>query len=160
MVGIRDTQFRYVGDLEFWFRLALAGPLGHIRKTLATHRTHPTAASVSERGSLMAEELVRMVQKVYTNPALPPELRKQRGRVLGEAHYVAISYCGASRRAMLEHHLASLTCHPLNYGKHVCHVLLSTTLGRSLRTLLRPVYRPLSRWSVVRRLMGREERNT
>jgi glycosyltransferase involved in cell wall biosynthesis len=107
--GDRDTQFKYVGDLEFWFRLALHGKLAHIKQPLATHRVHPEAASVTDQGARMAGELVAMVHKVYSFENVPPHIKRIRRKVLGNAHYVATFYCGnnesARRRHLMLHYL-------------------------------------------------------
>ena len=101
--GMRDPQFKYVGDLEFWFRLALHGKLLHIPKALATHRVHPSAASTTDRGAHMADELVRMVHKTYSLDGVPLSLRRIRRKVLSTAHNVATHYCGTDHIAFLRH---------------------------------------------------------
>lgn len=102
-LGKRDLQFRYVGDLEFWFRLALHGKLVHIPRALATHRVHPDAASVTDQGAKMADELVRMVYKTYSFKNIPPRIQQIRRQALSNAHCVAIFYCGKDRKAKLRH---------------------------------------------------------
>jgi len=116
VAGVRDTQFRYVGDLEFWFRLATHGQLHHIPEVLATHRTHPDSASVSARGAVMAGELVRMVEKVYRSDNLSAEVRSVRRKVLALAHKVAVHYCAGCDRAALKHHLHSLWQDPSGFS--------------------------------------------
>ncbi len=101
--GVRDPQFNYVGDLEFWFRLALNGRLAHIPSALATHRMHPGAASVTDQGAKMADELVRMVQKIYSFDEIPPRVQRIRRHVLSNAHFVATFYCGDDRKARNRH---------------------------------------------------------
>jgi glycosyltransferase involved in cell wall biosynthesis len=101
--GMRDPQFRYVGDLEFWFRLALHGKIVHIPQILATHRVHPDAASITDQGSRMADELVQMVHKVYSFKDIPPHIRQIRRQVLSKAHYVATYYCGSDSNSVKHH---------------------------------------------------------
>jgi glycosyltransferase involved in cell wall biosynthesis len=113
LVGFRDPQFRYAGDLEFWFRLALRGKLVHIPEVLATHRVHPESASVSDRGARMSGELVRVLQKVYADPQAPQAIRKVRRRAFSTMHYEAASYCGSDKAAVRKHYLASFRYHPL-----------------------------------------------
>ncbi len=102
--GGRDPQFKYVGDLEFWFRLALHGKLVHIPKALATHRVHPGAASATERGARMAGELVALVHKVYSFEDTPQPLRRIRRPVLSWVHHEVAFYCGNDRKARWLHH--------------------------------------------------------
>lgn len=113
LAGMRDPQFKYASDLEFWFRLALHGTLAHIPKALATHRTHPESASISDRGAKMAGELVCLVRKVYAHPNLSPEIRKLRTRVFSIVHYKAAYYSGSDKGAAIKHYLASLRYDPL-----------------------------------------------
>ncbi len=101
--GMRDPQFKYVGDLEFWFRLALHGKLIHIPKPLATHRIHPAAASTMDQGARMADELVKMVHKVYSLDGVPSAIRRIRRQVLSNSHYIATYYCGTDRLAFHRH---------------------------------------------------------
>lgn len=134
LVGMRDPQFKYAGDLEFWFRLALHGKLVHIPKVLATHRTHPGSASVSERGPKMAGELVSVVRRIYANPNLSPEIRKLRAKVFSIVHYVAASYCSSDIGVAIKHYLASLRYDPL------CFFARATVLSLLPIVLRKPVY--------------------
>lgn len=111
--GIRDVQLRYTGDLEFWFRLALHGELIHIPQVLATHRVHPGAASIADRGAQMADELIFVIQKIYAQPDIPFPIRHIRNRVFSYAHYVATYYCGTDYGALSRHMLLSLLSDPL-----------------------------------------------
>jgi glycosyltransferase involved in cell wall biosynthesis len=101
--GMRDPQFKYVGDLEFWFRLALHGKLVHIPKALATHRVHPDAASATDLGARMAEELITMVHKIYSFEKMPQHLKRIRRRALSWAHHEAAFYCGKDAKARWKH---------------------------------------------------------
>jgi len=78
LAGVRDPQFKYVGDFEFWLRLGLYGKFARIPKTLATFRVHPTSASVSHTGIEMADEHVRLIQKLYSRSDLPLEVHEVR----------------------------------------------------------------------------------
>lgn len=115
LVGMRDPQLKYTGDLEFWFRLALHGKLAHIPVPLATHRTHPESASVTDKGARMAGELVSLVEKIYAYRDLPPEILKERARVFCTAHFVAAGYCGRDRSAAIRHHLTAIRYDPWGY---------------------------------------------
>lgn len=101
--GMRDPQLKYVGDLEFWHRLALRGRLIHIPKVLATHRVHPDATSVTDRGARMADELVGMVHKIYSVDGIPFTIQRLRHKVLSNAHNVATYYCGTDFLAFYRH---------------------------------------------------------
>ena len=118
-VGMRDPYFKYAGDLEYWFRLAINGELGHIAKPLATHRTHKESASISARGSRMAKEIVDLVQKIFKHPKLPCEVRKLKSKMFARAHYKAILYCGQDHIAVIKHSLMSLWYNPPEYLRHL-----------------------------------------
>jgi glycosyltransferase involved in cell wall biosynthesis len=91
--GYRDLQRKYTGDLEFWFRLASHGKLAHVPKILATHRTHPQSASVSDKSSKMAEELISMVESLFRDRHLPAELLVQRKKIMSQVYFVGSFYC-------------------------------------------------------------------
>jgi glycosyltransferase involved in cell wall biosynthesis len=148
LVKMRDAQLKYTGDLDFWFQLALHGRLAHIPKTLATHRTHPDSASVSDRGEKMAGELIRLVAKVYSHPDLPLEVERLRSKVFSRAHYVAAFYCGSNRSAAIRHWLWSIRYHPLGY----IGPLLGRMRHRARSWLLRVMYVVLkSAWLLFQR---------
>ena len=114
-LGVRDTQFRYAGDLEFWFRLALHGQFLHIHETLATHRVHPSSASVSDQGQQMADEIIRMINKIFANPDLPQELKLIQNKVYSRVHQSATLYCGSDWRAFTKHMALSFWFSPPSF---------------------------------------------
>ena len=93
-VGKRNAELRYTGDLDYWFRVALAGGLKHIPAVLATHRVHPQAASSAAQGKVMANEVLRLMKVTIDSAAFPRELRRYRFHLLSKAHAVASHYCG------------------------------------------------------------------
>jgi len=103
LIGHRREDVRFTGDLDYWFRLALHGPFLHIPQPLATHRTHPGAASTTERGAVMAGELVDIVQRLVNEDALPPRLARRAAWHLGWAHYEARHYCDGDPAARRGH---------------------------------------------------------
>jgi GT2 family glycosyltransferase len=103
MAGLRDPEFRCVGDFEFWLRLGLYGEFARIPRTLATFRVHADSASVSQRGNVMADEHIRLMDKLFARPDLPPTVRKARSAAYGSSHLVAAIVCGAERREAARH---------------------------------------------------------
>jgi glycosyltransferase involved in cell wall biosynthesis len=91
--GFRDTKRRYTGDLEFWFRLASHGKLLHVPEILATHRTHPHSTSVSNKSSIMAEELLSMTKSIFASGILPKEIQDKRSQILSYAYHTSTFYC-------------------------------------------------------------------
>ena len=103
LTGMRDPEFKYVGDFEYWLRLGLYGKFTRIPKTLATWRVHAGAASLSQKGTAMANEHIRLVEEFYSRPDLPPEVRKVRAEAFSSAHLTAAACCKGTRRAALWH---------------------------------------------------------
>lgn len=147
--GGRDDQFIYVGDLEFWFRLAMKGRFAHISKVLATHRVHPGSLSASGKGELMADELIRLVKKVYRSKDLSPELLKLKSKILGNVHFEAVSYCGKDIRAKLRHLIAAFFLCPYDTGFRFVRRYRPITY--LLNMLPKPIYNILQKmWYLVR----------
>ncbi len=136
LVGFRDTAFRYAGDLEFWFRLALNGRLVHIGKILATHRTHSDSASVSSKGAQMSNELIRMTKKVTGGPRVIEEIRRQRRKFLSKAHSAAVSYCGRDRMTAFKHRIAAFCYDPGPYVRQFLTQCLILPVFGSVRRML------------------------
>jgi len=90
----RDPQFRYVGDFDFWLRAGLMGPLARIPKTLAKFRWHAGGASSSAQGATLAEEHIRLVEKIYSMPNLPQDLLAIKREAYSSAYFVAGVVCG------------------------------------------------------------------
>ena len=107
-IGMRNASLRYTGDLDYWFRLSLRGQLGHIPLVLATHRSHPGAASSSAKGRVMAGELIQLVDTAFSSGYLPPDLLQRRHRIYAFAHAVALNYFGQNRQGVWRHRLLGL----------------------------------------------------
>src|SRR4030042_2179717 len=54
LTEMRDPEFKYVGDFEYWLRLGLYGKFARIPNTLATWRMHSDAATLSAKGIALA----------------------------------------------------------------------------------------------------------
>lgn len=92
-IGGRDPQFRYVGDLEFWFRAALIGPFRRIPEALATFRVHSDSASMNAKGEQMAREHIQMVEVFFSRLDLPPEISALHREALSSASFIAGCNC-------------------------------------------------------------------
>ena len=149
LVGVRDPQFKYAGDLEFWFRLALRGKLVHIPETLATHRTHPDSASVSDRGARMAEELFKLVEKLFVSPNLPPGIKGQRRQAYGAAYYKAAFFCGSDKGAWLKYLRRAVWCDPAGIIRRVLSDVCFPIYWRTSHSVQRVVWH---KWCVFRQL--------
>lgn len=114
-IGGWDPQFRYVADLDFWFRAGVCGPFARIPETLATFRVHPSGLSTAGLGSRMAEEHVRLVRRFYARPGLPPEVRRARREATSSACYVAGLVCGPPSLRKMGYFLAAVAHAPFLY---------------------------------------------
>lgn len=113
LAGLRDTSFRYVADFEYWLRLGMYGQFARIPKTLATFRVHSDSASVSARGVQMAEEHIRLVNKVYSDPDLPREALSVRRQAFAWAHHEAGVTCGRAHVKAAKHYCRAVLYYPL-----------------------------------------------
>jgi glycosyltransferase involved in cell wall biosynthesis len=112
----RDPQFRYVADLDFWFRAGLLGPFMRIPETLATFRVHAHSATVSHKGTAMADEHITLIEKFYSFPDIPETVLKVRKEAYSSANYVAGCACG--KRAVFakaKYFFKALSWAPLKY---------------------------------------------
>jgi glycosyltransferase involved in cell wall biosynthesis len=111
-LGVRDVQFKYAGDLDFWFRLRLHGRFFHVPEILATHRVHPNSASVTDQGKQMSDEVVRMIHKIFSYPEFPQELKPLQNQIYSRVHHSATLFCGSDRVAFLQHMILSFWYSP------------------------------------------------
>ena len=156
--GVRDPEFRYVADFEYWLRLGLYGKFARIPRTLATFRVHPDSASVSQQGSLMSHEHIRLIQKFYERPNLPPEVRKARAEGFYNANVVAAVVCGGDLWAARKYRLKALAYHPS--GVFTMATLALFKLVKSPH-FPKPLYRILRwGWHVVRPVSKGENRKS
>ena len=152
MTGMRDPEFRYVADFEYWLRLGLYGKFARIPKTLATWRVHPDAASLSSKGTTMSEEHIRLMEKFYSRPHLPQEVVKVRAEAFSSAHLVAVVVCGPARLEARKHLIKSIRYNPLSFLLHFDRLTfaLVITLPKPLGDLLRKI------WYTARRIWQKD----
>jgi glycosyltransferase involved in cell wall biosynthesis len=137
LTGMRDPDFKYVADFEYWLRLGLYGPFARIPKTLATFRVHSDSTSVAQRGAEMADEHIRMIQKFYSYPNLPPKVLEVRSEAFSWAHYVAAGRCELVHEAAREHYLKSVRYYPVSFlGKHGLKIFFFLFFPRRLYEIL------------------------
>jgi len=131
IAGLRDPDFKYVGDYEYWLRLGLFGEFARIPATLAAWREHPVAASNSCKGEAMADEHVRVMMKYYTRPDIPVEIRCARHEALCRAHIDAALTCGFRARLMLKHLLIGFGYHPPAMLTNIYRLATKTAIRNS-----------------------------
>lgn len=76
-VGLRNPLIRYAADLDYIFRLCLAGRIIHVPELLGTHRVHPGSASISDRNERLALETLELLRAYGAHPLLDHRLRRR-----------------------------------------------------------------------------------
>jgi glycosyltransferase involved in cell wall biosynthesis len=138
LTGPRDPEFRYRSDFEYWLRLGLYGKFARIPETLATFRAHPDSASRTGKGKAMAEEHIRLIEKYYSRPDLPPEVLRVRREAYAWANVMAAKSCGRARRKCLGYYGAAFLYYPPIVGS-----LLMMFVVQLASILPLPVRRPV-----------------
>ena len=111
LVGYRNPLLRYSADLDYWFRIALAGEIVNVRETLATHRTHPGSAIVAARGELMAREVAYLFQAYSRHPRAP---RRMAAAADARGHFAA-AFTYTDLRSATRELLRSLLANPITF---------------------------------------------
>jgi glycosyltransferase involved in cell wall biosynthesis len=144
-LGGRDEQFRYVADFDFWLRAGLLGPFKRVPKTLATFRVHGDSASSKGQGRPMAEEHIRLANKFFSLPNLPPEVAAVRREALGSAYYTAgLNLGDSSPQLKRRYFMQALVSAPTKYffeeyRERLVGPIGSTVLGAYVGFVLRKV---------------------
>ena len=133
--GFRDVKRKYTGDLAFWFRIALCEKPLHVSQRLATHRTHPEAASSTDRGPQMADELVWIFQEIYNDPGLPAEVRKIHRLAFCNVHFTAAVLCLAYPVSAIQHLMTAFCYHPPRFVRFFVQRLFKDS-KKALRTFV------------------------
>ncbi len=94
----RDPNFRFVGDMDFWFRIGLLGPFLRVPEVLATYRVHSESASVSCQNIGMAQEHISVVSKIFENTDLNVNYKDIRSEAIFNSYHAAVCYLGSSKR--------------------------------------------------------------
>ena len=149
----RDPQFKYVGDFDYWLRLGLHCVFARVpsKAPLAFFRVHPDSASVSKRGAVMASEHIRLMQKFYSRPDLPPEVRKVHAEAYSWAYSEAAVTCATERWRAGQYLLKSALYHPQGYLLDPDRVVALSQL-----VLPKPLYSLLIKvWRITRPILAK-----
>lgn len=113
----RDLQFRYVSDYDFWLRAGLIGQFARLPKTLATSRVHPDQATLKDKGFLMAMEHILVMNKIFSLPNIPSNVKKIKYEAYEKACEAARICRGNKLGTKILISLVSLYYSPLSYIK-------------------------------------------
>lgn len=130
----RDTQFRYVADFDFWLRAGLLGKFARLPERLATFRVHSDSASVSQQGAEMAEEHIKLMDKLFSLPGLPDAMLKIKREAYSSANYIAGCVCGDEpSNIKKKYFVLSLSYAPIKYlteYRERLYIVLPEILGK------------------------------
>lgn len=82
----RRTDWKYVGDYDFWLRLSRIGEIRRLPGVLAQWRESQSSTSISQRGIEMANERIKVTNNFLTENAIPKYLVNM---AKGNSHYLA-----------------------------------------------------------------------
>lgn len=82
----RRTEWKYVGDYDFWLRLSRIGEIKRIPGVLAQWRESQNSTSISQRGIEMANERIRVTSNFLTENTVPKYIVNM---AKGNSHYLA-----------------------------------------------------------------------
>jgi glycosyltransferase involved in cell wall biosynthesis len=85
-IGGRSQRWKFVGDYDFWLRLSRVGVFGYRNEVVAQWRSHRNSTSIAQRGLLMAQERIAVVEEFVKNESLTENLRRD---ALGAAYISA-----------------------------------------------------------------------
>jgi len=85
-VGFLDPDLHFMMDVDFFYRLGVAGRAGYIPQILATRRLHDQAKSVKSRTQFTADS-IETLHKLFDNPDLPPELAQSKGQAYSRVFF-------------------------------------------------------------------------
>ena len=123
-IGPRDPSLKYAHDLDFWLRAALKGEFVHVKQVLTTHREHPGCQYHSARGKRYADEIVRVVHKVFAQDNLPRDVARLRATAYSNAHALSASFfCGSAWREQVKHHALAIMYRPVQHTRLLAHLV-------------------------------------
>jgi hypothetical protein len=115
-VNGRNPNYRYVTDIDFWFRLGLHGDLARIPQILATHRAHSGSSGVAQRAKV-GEELVKYIEDFFSTSDLPSHIQKLYAYALSSAYFHA-GVRASDYRTRRRYFIKSFRRYPLSWVIH------------------------------------------
>ena len=85
-VGGRRSEWKFVGDFDFWLRLSRVGKIVRLPGVLAQWRENQDSTSISQRNIEMAVERVGVVENFLLENVISKDLQL---KALGNAYYLA-----------------------------------------------------------------------
>jgi hypothetical protein len=82
----RRTEWKYVGDYDFWLRLSRIGEIRRLPGVLAQWRESQDSTSISQRGIEMANERIEVTSDFLSKNSVPKYIVNM---AKGNSHYLA-----------------------------------------------------------------------
>lgn len=129
----RDIWLKYVSDYDFWLRAGLIGTFARLAKTLATSRVHSDQLTLKDKGFSMALEHIKVINKIFSLPNLPSNIKKIKHRSYEKACEAARICRGSRLRTKILVSLFLLYYSPLSYLK----ILFTYRLAKLYKLLVK-----------------------
>lgn len=142
-IGGRDPNFRFVADYDFWLRAGLLGNFARIPKVLASYRRYDESTTSAMRGIEMAEEHIRLVNKIYSLPNLPDDLISIKNEAFSSANYIAGVVCGSNTKRKTSYFLSAIKYSPKKYFGEYRFRILEILFGIFISPRMRKVIKKL-----------------
>ena len=113
----RDGRFKYVSDFDFVLRAGLIGEFARIPKFLTTFRVHQGAATIKNKGFVMAMGHIAVLNKLFSLPNLPYNIEKIKPEAYANACIAARICRGDKLSTKIIISLICLYYSPLSYLK-------------------------------------------
>jgi GT2 family glycosyltransferase/glycosyltransferase involved in cell wall biosynthesis len=104
-IGGRDLSFKYVSDFDLWLRATAFGPMIHLPHKLAYWRLHGANLTTSDKRRQMADERIRLLQRLFLDPAEQDRSGPFRDTAFAAAHLAAAAILGQAESAEALRHL-------------------------------------------------------
>lgn len=148
LVTGRNTNYRFVSDMDFWFRLGLHGPLAHIPQFLATHRTHTASGGIAYRPDV-GTEIIDFMESFFERDDLPDSIQKLKREALSSAYAQAGTRAGTYKLRRSQF-IKSFRLYPLNWiTNEDCRALWkygALLFPEGIYQTLRPLLQPYKWW--------------
>ena len=76
-IGMRNPEYKFVSDYDFWLRMSLHGDFARREGFLAQWRTHDLSTTVSHRGLDMSLEMINVIKKFLSQNPHPKILSRK-----------------------------------------------------------------------------------
>ena len=102
-VGGRSSEWRFVGDYDFWLKLSRVGKFGYRNQTLAQWRQHESSTSINLRGKEMAMERIGVIESFLSQNTVDKKISRI---ALGSCYTYAAQLCYFSEEVPGKKYLA------------------------------------------------------